>query len=88
MSKPNDRIEVLFDAVVALATAKQRADYLNRACPNPELRREVESLLASHENPDSIFAAETIRGETPLTEGVGMMIGRYKLLEQAGRRGS
>ena len=56
MSKLNERVEALFQAAVALETEAQRADYLNRACPDPELRQEVESLLAAHEHPDALLA--------------------------------
>jgi len=56
MSRLNERVEALFQAAVALETEAQRADYLNRACPDPELRREVESLLAAHGQPDPLLA--------------------------------
>lgn len=59
MSVPTEKIEALFAAIVALKTDAQRVVYLNQACPDPELRREVESLLAAHLNPDSIFAEKT-----------------------------
>jgi len=87
MSKINDKLEALFEAAVALETEAQRAAYLSRACPDPELRREVESLLASHQNPDSIFTGKTIPVESPVAESVGTMIGRYKLLECLGEGG-
>ena len=63
MSKAQDKVEALFEAAVALETEELRADYLSRACPDPELRREVESLLACHENPDGIFSERTVRLE-------------------------
>ena len=87
MSKSSDKLEALFQAAVALETEAQRAEYLSRACPDPDLRREVESLLACHQNPDSIFAAKTIRIEPTASEGAGTLIGRYKLLEQIGEGG-
>ena len=87
MSKSSDKIEALFEAAVALETEMQRADYLNQACPDPEMRREVESLLASHQNPDSVFAGITVRAESVPSEKVGTRIGRYKLLQQIGEGG-
>src|SRR5262249_30339103 len=72
---------------VELGSAEERARFLERECPDPGLRREVESLLAAHDTPDSLFAQETVRGEAPSLETVGAMIGRYKLLEALGEGG-
>ena len=87
MSKPSEKLEAIFEAAVALETEAQRADYLNRACPDLEVRRDVQSLLAAHLNPDSVFAEKTIRVEPAPSEAVGTMIGRYKLLEKLGEGG-
>ncbi len=87
MRQPNMKLEALFEAAVALDTDGQRAAYLDRACPDPELRREVESLLAAHQNPDSVLAERTIRVEPASSENVGTVIGRYKLLETLGEGG-
>jgi eukaryotic-like serine/threonine-protein kinase len=87
MSSPFDKIEAIFEAAVALETEAQRADYLSRSCPDPELRREVESLLASHETPDRIFLEEAPTMASPAPESVGTLVGRYKLLEQIGEGG-
>ncbi|MDA1055848.1 MAG: protein kinase [Planctomycetota bacterium] len=87
MNKPNEKLEAVFEAALALDTDTQRADYLNRACPEPELRREVESLLEAHRNPDSIFVEKTVRVTPPLSEGPGTVIGRYTLLQIIGDGG-
>ena len=87
MNKSNEKLEAIFEATLALETDAQRADYLNRACPNPELRREVESLLEAHQNPDSVFEEKTVLAAAPLSEGPGTRIGRYKLLQQIGEGG-
>ena len=87
MSASTEKLEAIFDAALALETEEQRADYLSRACPDPELRQEVESLLASHQNPDSILPDDALTLESVPTEGVGTRIGRYKLLEQVGEGG-
>ena len=34
---------------------KQRAAYLDQACPDASLRRDVESLIAAHDEGDSSF---------------------------------
>src|SRR5262245_24410690 len=87
MNKPNEKLETIFEAALALETEAKRADYLNRACPDPELRREVESLLEAHQHPDSVFWETTEGALTPLSEGPGTKIGRYKLLQQIGEGG-
>jgi serine/threonine protein kinase len=87
MNKPSEKLQAIFEAALAFDTDKQRADYLDRACPEPELRREVESLLEAHENPNTVFDDKTIRIEAPLSEKPGDRIGRYKLLQQIGEGG-
>jgi len=91
MSKLNDKLEALFEAAAALDTEAQRADYLSRACPDPELRREVESLLAAHRNPHRIFATKTIRPKLLAAEsasvGIGKVIGGYRIIRPLGQGG-
>ena len=87
MSPSAPKLESLFEAAVALGSAEERAKYLDRECPDPQLRREVESLLAGHDQPDTVFTAKTIRVELPSSEAVGTVIGRYKLLEALGEGG-
>jgi len=87
MSPSAAKLESLFEAAIALGTAEERASYLDRECPDPEMRREVESLLAGHDQPNTVFAAKTIRVEMPSSEGIGSVIGRYKLLEALGEGG-
>ena len=41
--------ESLFAAALAIRDPKQRAAYLDRACPDPAVRREAEALLAAHD---------------------------------------
>lgn len=61
MSRALEKGEALVQEAMALESGAQRADYLSRACPDPALWREVESLLACHQDPDRIFAEDTIR---------------------------
>jgi serine/threonine protein kinase len=44
-------------------------------------------LLAAHDAPDSLFVKETVQAEGQPPEAVGVMIGRYKLLEALGEGG-
>jgi WD40 repeat protein len=87
MTRFNERVEAVFEAALALETKAQRAEYLNRACPEPELRAEVESLLAAHEHPESILEEKSVRAEMPLSEGPGTVISRYTLLQKIGDGG-
>jgi serine/threonine protein kinase/Tfp pilus assembly protein PilF len=92
MNERTKKLEAIFEAALALESDAERQDYLGRACPDVELRREVESLLEAHRNPDSLFVEEapdsegTLRGQ-PFRESAGTVIGRYKLLQQIGEGG-
>jgi WD40 repeat protein/serine/threonine protein kinase len=92
MNPRTKKLEAIFDAALALESDAEREDYLGRACPDVELRREVESLLDAHRNPDSLFVEEapdsegTLRGQ-PFQESVGTVIDHYKLLEKIGEGG-
>ncbi|HSI12622.1 MAG TPA: serine/threonine-protein kinase, partial [Chthoniobacter sp.] len=87
MSTPASRLESLFEGAIAHGSTEARASYLDRECPDAAMRRELESLLAAHDNPDSVFTTKTVRLEPPPAEGVGTVIGRYKLLESLGEGG-
>ena len=92
MKNRREKLEAIFEAAAALETDSQRHDYLDRACPDAELRRDVESLLAAMNNPDSLFedggtVSESTLRETPVLEQPGTMIGRYKLLQKVGEGG-
>ena len=78
------RLEALFSEALKLATPAERAAYLARACGgDPELRRRVEGLLASHEAAGSFLAPAGLHQNvrvrvpesrfmhTPLPAGVG-----------------
>jgi len=71
-----------------------RAAFLERACKGDEaLRREVESLIVSHEQPDSLIdspaddlAAELLAGsDAALT--AGQIVGPYKIVSLIGKGG-
>jgi eukaryotic-like serine/threonine-protein kinase len=83
----------IFNAAAEIRDLAARAEYLGRACAGDlELRREVDSLLAAHEqaagflegNP-TFLSAENI--DRSPQEGEGTRIGRYKLLEKIGEGG-
>ena len=85
--------EDIFSNAIEKKTPEERAAYLNEACAGQaELRAHVEALLDAHENPDSFLSSpvgdppQTI-DYSPVNEGPGAVIGRYKLREQIGKGG-
>jgi hypothetical protein len=89
---PQEKIEAIFEAALALESEAQRKAYLDRACPDAEFRRELESLLDAHLHPDSVFADGTARLAASIRQGdsheiQGALIGRYKLLQEIGEGG-
>jgi serine/threonine protein kinase/tetratricopeptide (TPR) repeat protein len=76
----------IFEAAIDKGSPEERAEYLDQVCgSNPGLRQEVEALLAAHERLGNFSVATTVDERT--TEGVGTVIGPYKLLEQIGEGG-
>jgi serine/threonine protein kinase/Tol biopolymer transport system component len=71
----------------------ERSALLDNACKDdPSLRREVESLIASHEQAQGLFESPAFEVAAGLpasdkAELVGRRIGDYKFLEQIGRGG-
>jgi TolB-like protein/tetratricopeptide (TPR) repeat protein len=63
----------------------ERHAYLDQACAEPSLRREVESLIAAHEQTQSSFLAQPA---TPAKELViGSRLGPYEILARIGAGG-
>jgi serine/threonine protein kinase len=86
-----ERVKVLLDEAIALDAA-QRPSFLDRACDGePELRRELESLLASHEQAGTAFlknpAADLKAALSPVSTRVGHRIGVYQIVEEIGHGG-
>lgn len=72
----------------------QRVSYLNQVCDgDQELRQEVESLIASHNDGDHFIGAFPIEAATRLIAedrpdlSVGQRIGQYKILSLLGKGG-
>jgi hypothetical protein len=90
--KPVD-IKSIFGEALEKETAEERAAYLDKACGNDaDLRKKVEELLRAYEQASDVPEAPIISPEitldnSPLTEGPGTRIGRYKLLELIGEGG-
>lgn len=65
---------------------EQRSAYLDQACPEPEKRREVESLLLAEEQARSTFlAGPALRSPEELS--VGRRLGIYEILARIGAGG-
>ncbi len=83
-------VESIFHAALERPTPEARASYLDAACPNPEVRRQVERLLAAHPQVGD-FLKSSDRGLTEdhvtIQERPGTVIGPYKLMEQIGEGG-
>ena len=83
--------EELFAAAIQQPISK-RAAFLDQACArDSSLRAQIQALLEAHDHPDSLFESHvcevTLEAPTHLLEGVGTIIGPYKLLQQIGEGG-
>src|SRR5262245_51691510 len=69
----------------------KRAAYLNKACGgNAELRRALEAMLEDDSKAQDVFGSKgtiVLDPGSPMTEGPGTVIGRYKLLQKIGEGG-
>jgi TolB-like protein len=63
----------------------ERHGYLDRACAEPDLRREVESLIAAHEQAQSSFLAQPAMQSKELV--IGSRLGPYEILARIGAGG-
>src|SRR5438552_16288749 len=92
-SKP-DREEALFTSALAQSPA-ERAIFLDGACrDDPALRERLEDQLAAQHRASGGLPADakpefiaTVIAETTPIEEVGLIIGRYKLVEKLGEDG-
>jgi serine/threonine protein kinase/Tol biopolymer transport system component len=85
--------ETIFKAAIKIRSAEKRTAYVGQACGgDPGLLARVKRLLKSHEEAGSFlesqpFGANVTLDTSPMSEGPGTEIGRYKLLEQIGEGG-
>jgi serine/threonine protein kinase len=84
--------ESIFAAALATPNPTERAAYLDRACAGrPDLRREVEGLLAAQAADNPLDRPPIDLGYTgpyePPREQPGVSVGPYKLLQEIGEGG-
>ncbi|MCL4786624.1 MAG: serine/threonine-protein kinase [Verrucomicrobia bacterium] len=88
-SKPS--IEELFSDAAGIADPEERSAYLHKACgDDPALRRQIESLLASHGDSQGgagKFSPPETSSEIEIGEKVGDQVGLYVLRERLGEGG-
>src|SRR5438552_10732480 len=86
-----ESLDEIFLSAREMRDPTERASYLDRACgADAALRGRVEALLRDADGAKDFFGAEdNLPGmaSTPLTEGPGTVIGRYKLLQKIGEGG-
>ena len=86
-----DSLDDIFLNAREIGDPAKRATYLTQACgADAALRGRVEALLRDADGAADFFRAEDNSPDaiaTPLTEGPGTVIGRYKLLEKIGEGG-
>jgi serine/threonine protein kinase len=78
------------EAKKILAGALERAQeerhaYLDQACTDPDLRREVESLIAAHEQGDTSFLEQPTIADAALQKGT--QLGQFTILARIGSGG-
>ena len=86
--------EAIFDEALEIKSATERAAFVKSACgADSELLARVEALLKVYYEDKTflkeppVASVEVTLDESPLTEGPGTKIGRYKLLEKIGEGG-
>jgi hypothetical protein len=84
------RVRAIFLEAVEQHAPDQWSSFLDQACGgDQELRKRVEALLRAHVQANSILDVESAvpTSEQSVTDGPGMSLGPYKLLEQIGEGG-
>jgi serine/threonine protein kinase len=87
MSSTPNELKQIFGEAISKPTPAEREAYLRDACSHdPNLRPQIDSLLAAHEECRD-FLQQNVVTSPAIGEGPGNTIGRYKLLQQIGEGG-
>ncbi|MHC4240793.1 MAG: protein kinase domain-containing protein, partial [Planctomycetota bacterium] len=87
------RIETIYHFALTKREGEERSAYLNSTCANDsDLRASVEGLLKAHDESGDFLESPILESrvtldDSVLTENLGTVIGRYKLLEKIGEGG-
>jgi len=91
MSVDSHNTKEIFGEVLLLDSAEERAAYLSTVCVgNPDLRAEVEELLAAIDSAGDFIERPAVgetRTESVRQNPIGQAIGSYKIREQIGEGG-
>ena len=86
-------IEVIYHAALEKEAGPERSEYLDATCGgDTNFRQQIEALLKANEQAANFlenpgFDVDINLDESPISEGPGTVIGRYKLLEKIGEGG-
>src|SRR5690349_3348267 len=94
LGKAQSREKAIFFEALERGDAQERAAYVSVACGGDlDLRGRVEELLIHHFEQDGFMAEAAVAvvarpsAEAAISEGPGLRIGRYKLLQRIGEGG-
>jgi WD40 repeat protein len=89
MSAEQDKLRKIFSEALVRSSPEERERYVADACvSDPELRRQVDSLLLAHAQAGDFLHQNVIAPQaSSIGEAPGNIIGRYKLLQQIGEGG-
>src|SRR5690242_15152447 len=94
MSETNPNTESIFWKALAIPSAEDRSQYLDKACGgDAPMRAQIEDMLAAYPKVERFLEApaaasvQTVDNPAPPVEGAGSHIGPYKLLQQIGEGG-
>jgi serine/threonine protein kinase/tetratricopeptide (TPR) repeat protein len=90
--QPPPGVMAIFDKALDIALPTERQAYLDKVCAGrPEIRQQVEALLAAYEKSggsrELLPSGHAATLDAPLLEGPGTIIGPYKLQEEIGHGG-
>src|SRR6185436_9786825 len=84
----SDQLIDIFDNALARPAGSEREHFLAEACKDaPQLLEQVRSLLRSDADAGSFLEKTEFSSDGSITEQLGDVIGRYKLLQKVGEGG-